>query len=1074
MLYFLKKRDHLRALLFLSCMTGSFGLAALRMTTFAEAADSSADSFNEKACERHLLKITPSGREDPELFKKYEEAAGIIFGPEGIAKQLGLRMPPHHISFVPSGQLSVLATMSRHAAPHWYDGATIVKSVQEVAGVIEYVVPGCPMHRSYYSDTTGEMMQVSTMMHVAGHLDMFLSSFYNAVSPNDKMARSMELADLMTELYREVDHDEIALFYQHLLSLAELQDFALGSFEPIEKFKPEMKKREHVVHTSEPAGFFGRAEEDSSPYSPATHPVTPTPSALQAIVANLPAEAPEWKMKMATLFEEMVRLTGTVARNKIMHEGWATFMEYIITAHSPWRSSSDLISFAQAAALIAVPAFSNPYWIGTEGWKNLYEKFVKRPEMKDLPRLDQDRKFIEYAHTIMAWASDTEFLELALDEGWVFKQKLFLYRKADYGREEWDPDLPVGHGETQYIVVSRDPKRIVQYLSRRLAERRFYFPRIFLENLKAAGGGVAHFRHEIFEKIPLELHSAAQALFVISQVLEKPVALSTIATSFWIHRSSWDPRERGWLLKWEPPTEEMTIHPIRILVEPHGKVTVTQAGPLENPPDYDNFDETRKIQELNEELQEAVDAYQEDISTAVNEDLLKHRNRVFAPMMEQTVDRLLQPAMNLLSHAPTADRALLEYAAMLKQRLFRMLRLAVQGKKKFRKTKSGLRLKVLPHVPEFKFDRRVMRWIWENHPPAPKDPEPEGLFMKITGKADDVLDLGGGDKLPGDHFVGPDKPRGENGDGDGDGDGPPGPGIGDNPTDPTIVEVPLELYGELLKEELGLQNIRRTDGKSELTRTVRRGGIHRPNGYLLWERTIPEALKYAMLARKKAGRPWRWVPPTVLLREGLRWLQPEDFVVSSRRPEELPDFKAVVVWIIDMSGSMAGERVKAAKEIVWNATALLKAEYEDVTHRYVVFDAAAREVPEEEIWRTYLGGGTVYGTGFEKSEEILNEYDSSKVNFYVFGLGDGEAGDTERTMASIHRLYPRVQYMGFAHTDLNTWGGSGWENDFLKPIEQMAREKEWFGYAHVKEPGFLSVMNVLKVFFGKKKDVPQH
>src|SRR3989338_9077399 len=173
------------------------------------------------------LSIVSSGR-DGDVIGRYKEEFRIA---SEVAYRLGLNVPPHRAELVPSGQLTVLANVGHYPMPHWHDGSKVVQAAG-AGGVLEFVDPGCPTCRSFYQDTTPPEWQRSILFHVLGHNDVAVLSQFNFVrAPLDPMAVSLKLADLVTRLYQDVDHDEVALWIQQLLTVTEMQDYVFGSFD---------------------------------------------------------------------------------------------------------------------------------------------------------------------------------------------------------------------------------------------------------------------------------------------------------------------------------------------------------------------------------------------------------------------------------------------------------------------------------------------------------------------------------------------------------------------------------------------------------------------------------------------------------------------------------------------------------------------------------------------------------------------------------------------------------------------------------------------------------------------------
>jgi spore cortex formation protein SpoVR/YcgB (stage V sporulation) len=195
----------------------------------------------------HKIEVISSHRNE-------EQIAGYTKDVEDLTKvalDLGYKFHPvHQVTFVAAPELNQLAHTGRYALPHWIDGAEILKGMKSVSGVLEFVTQGGGIARSYYSDTSKSTEQVSIIMHVLGHNDFAQNSGYARAKNNDTMAKSLELAEYLAEVRREIGADEVDLFVQQLFSMLNLQDFIGGSYQAPSTFTsaslevPEIKQQQ--------------------------------------------------------------------------------------------------------------------------------------------------------------------------------------------------------------------------------------------------------------------------------------------------------------------------------------------------------------------------------------------------------------------------------------------------------------------------------------------------------------------------------------------------------------------------------------------------------------------------------------------------------------------------------------------------------------------------------------------------------------------------------------------------------------------------------------------------------------
>jgi len=228
----------------------------------------------------------------------------------------------------------------------------------------------------------------------------------------------------------------------------------------------------------------------------------------------------------------------------------------------------------------------------------------------------------------------------------------------------------------------------------------------------------------------------------------------------------------------------------------------------------------------------------------------------------------------------------------------------------------------------------------------------------------------------------------------GQGDGEPQPGegqAGDQPGEHVLeVEVPLSELAEILGEELKLPRIQ-PRGRSELVAPVGR--------YVGIRRTGPESLRHAKRTLKSALRrqiiagTFDPADPRLIPIRGDRHYR-------SWKEKNAPENSAVIIYMMDVSGSMGKEQKEIVRvEAFWINT-WLKSQYKSLAIRYIVHDAAAREVDEHTFFHLRESGGTKISSAFELCARMMKEqYPASAWNVYPFHFSDGDnwsGRDTER------------------------------------------------------------------------------
>ena len=275
----------------------------------------------------------------------------------------------------------------------------------------------------------------------------------------------------------------------------------------------------------------------------------------------------------------------------------------------------------------------------------------------------------------------------------------------------------------------------------------------------------------------------------------------------------------------------------------------------------------------------------------------------------------------------------------------------------------------------------------------------------------------------------PGDPLGEDGEGEGEGRAA-GEGAGDHTIE---VDVSLAELADILGEELALPRIE-PRGRDELSeRRDRYVGIRRvgPNSLRHFKRTYKEALRRQIATGTYDAR----VPLVVPRREDLRF--------RSWKTQAEPVANAVILSMMDVSGSMGDEQKEIVRiESFW-IDAWLRRQYRGVETRFLIHDAVAREVPREIFFRTRESGGTMISSAYKLAAKILEEdYPPSEWNVYLFHYSDGDNWSADDTTLCIEllrtTLLPASNLFGYGQVE-SPYGSGQFIKDLRERLGQDAR-----------------------------------
>ncbi|NIS37756.1 DUF444 family protein [Candidatus Saccharibacteria bacterium] len=271
------------------------------------------------------------------------------------------------------------------------------------------------------------------------------------------------------------------------------------------------------------------------------------------------------------------------------------------------------------------------------------------------------------------------------------------------------------------------------------------------------------------------------------------------------------------------------------------------------------------------------------------------------------------------------------------------------------------------------------------------------------------------------------------------------------------VELTLEELAEIIGDELALPNIEPKGKKEIISEKDRYTGISRvgPESLRHFKRTFREALK-----RQIASGHFNIDKPQII---PVR----DDYRYRSWKTTSLPQSNAVIIYVMDVSGSMWDEQKQIVRlETFWIDT-WLQYQYKGLITRYVIHDAQAQEVDRDTFFSVRENGGTVISSAYELCSKIIDEdYSPEEWNIYAFHFSDGDNWSREDNKACAEflddKILPRVNMFGYGQVE-STYGSG----EFIDFLDENLSDYENLILSYIPDKD--SIYDSIKDFLGKGK-----
>ncbi|MCZ8533886.1 sporulation protein YhbH [Psychrobacillus psychrodurans] len=136
-----------------------------------------------------------------------------------------------------------------------------------------------------------------------------------------------------------------------------------------------------------------------------------------------------------------------------------------------------------------------------------------------------------------------------------------------------------------------------------------------------------------------------------------------------------------------------------------------------------------------------------------------------------------------------------------------------------------------------------------------------------------------------------------------------------------------------------------------------------------------------------------------------------------------PESKAVVLAMMDTSGSMGNFEKYCARSFFFWMTRFLRSQYETVEIEFIAHHTEAKVVTEEAFFSKGESGGTICSSAYMKALELIQEkYSPSRYNIYPVHFSDGEnmTSDNAKCIQLVNELMEVSSIFGYGEVNAHS------------------------------------------------------
>lgn len=228
-------------------------------------------------------------------------------------------------------------------------------------------------------------------------------------------------------------------------------------------------------------------------------------------------------------------------------------------------------------------------------------------------------------------------------------------------------------------------------------------------------------------------------------------------------------------------------------------------------------------------------------------------------------------------------------------------------------------------------------------------------------------------------------------------------------------EITLEELLDYIVEDLDLPNLDRKKYSEIITESSgRRDGYQR---YGIRPRLAKKKTVMSKIARKQGKKRALMEKNEELLEDTRFPFREEDLRYYRIKQKPKRESNAVMIFIMDVSGSMDSTKKYLARSFFFVLSKFLRRKYNNIAFEFISHTTTAKRVNEHEFFHKAESGGTYISSGLDMALDIISkDYPKEMWNIYPVYASDGDnwTEDNDKAMEAVKKLCSISNMFGYA------------------------------------------------------------